>query len=257
MNLARVTAYHPETGKVDLLFLTTNRRVPGVRVMAEHASSHSGRAGQATPDGQTSGDPYAVPAAGARAVIACVAFYDGTPVVQGFLHGTDSEILFPDSDRVMDRTPSDFYHTVDGKGNAEWYHPSGAFVRIATDPAHEDLAGKDFQGKFKLRRNTGNKVHIHIEQAGGVASVDIDPDGKVMVLAQGGASLKAPDLLVDVDDSRFTGNVSIDGGLKVGEGVDVGEGVNAAGDVVGKGVSLSGHVHTKVKLGTDKSGPPG
>jgi len=257
MNLARVTAYHPETGKADLLFLVSGKRVPGVRVMAEHASSHSGRSGHAIPAGQDGGDPYAVPATGERKLIACVAFYDGVPVVQGFLHGTDSELLFPDADRVMDRSPSDFYHTIDGQGNAEWFHPSGAFVRIATDPTHEDLTGKDFQGRFKVRRNTDQRVHIHIEQAGGVASVDIDPDGKVRVLAGGGAELKAPDLLVDVPDSRFTGNVGIDGGLTVGQGVDVGDGVHAGGDVVGSGVSLSGHKHTLVKSGTDKSGPPG
>jgi hypothetical protein len=273
MNLARVTAYHPETNKVDLLFLADNRRVPGVRVMGAHASTSSGRVGQAIPDGQNGANPLAVPAAGERALIACVAYYDGVPVVQGFLQPADSELMFADHDRVMDRTPSDFYHTVDGKANAEWFHPSGAYVRIGTSAAHEDLTGKDYHRKFTPRRNRDQKVHIHIEQAGGVAAVDIAPDGKITITSKadlqadiegkvtvnagGAASIKAPSALVDAASSRFTGNVTIDGGLTVGEGVDVGAGVTAHDDVVGGGISLISHKHMLVKAGTDKSGPPG
>lgn len=216
MNLARVTSYHPETGKADLLFLATGQRVPGVRVMAGSASSSSGRAGHAIPDGQKKADPYAVPAAGERALIACVAYYDGVPVVQGFLHGTDSELLFPDADRVMDRTPSDFYHTVDGKGNAEWYHPSGAFLRIATNPAHEDLTGRDYQGKFSVRRNRDKQVHIHVEQADGAASVDIAPGGRITITTKDGIVIdstrairvKAGGVDLDTPMLRVTGAIT-------------------------------------------------
>jgi hypothetical protein len=227
MNLARVTAYHPETGKADLLFLSNGRRVPGVRVMSAHASSSSGRVGQAVPDSQDASDPYAVPAAGDRKLIACVAYYDGVPVVQGFLHDADSELLFPDADRMMDRTPSDFYHTVDGAANAEWFHPSGAYVRIGTDPAHEDLTGQDFQGKFTVRRNTDKQVHIHIEQAGGLATVDIAPSGAIKVTSKSTVDFTAEESITVTTKANMT--VKADGYVAVtaGGAVDV----KASGDI--------------------------
>lgn len=183
MNLARVVFIHPERNKVDLVFLADGRRVAGVRVMSGEASSSSGRTGLVKPDAQDLDDPYAAPARSGRDVIACVAFYDGQPVVQGFLFPEVAECMFPDLDRFMHRTASDFYHTVDGQGNAEWFHPSGAYVRIATAQAHEDLRGKDFDAKFNPRRNAEKQVHIHIEQAGGVASVNIAPNGHIEVVS--------------------------------------------------------------------------
>jgi hypothetical protein len=179
MNLARVVAVHPERNKVDLVFLADNRRVPGVRVMSGEASTTSGRVGIPTPAAQALQDPYDAPAKSERDLIACVAYYDGQPVVQGFLFPEVAECLFTDPERYMHRTASDFYHTVDGKANAEWFHPSGAYIRVASDPEHEDLNGKDYDKKFNPKRNSDNKVHIHIEQAGGVASIDISPSGDI------------------------------------------------------------------------------
>lgn len=290
MNLARVTAYHPETHKADLLFIKDGRLVPGVRVMCADASTDSGTIGLAVPDAQAKADPYAPPAAGERVLIACVGYYDGMPVVQGFLFPEVSEMLFPDPGRIMVRTPSDFYHTVDGKANAEWFHPSGAYVRIATTPAHEDLVGKDRHGKFNPRRNSGEKVHIHIEQAGGMASVDIDPDGKITIMsesdlvaefqgaatvhtvgkttitAESGATVKAPEVLVDSPKSRFTGEVEVDGLLTYKGGMAGSGGTGGAAavitgkvrvsdDVEANGISLAGHTHTEQGDGKDVSKP--
>lgn len=286
MNLARVVAIHPERHKVDLVFLTDGRRVPGVRVMSGEASSSSGRTGLAKPDAQDLADPYAAPARSTRDLIACVAFYDGQPVVQGFLFPEVSECLFEDLDRVMDRTPSDFYHTVDGKGNAEWFHPSGAYVRIATDPAHEDLKGKDFDAKFNPKRNAEKQVHIHIEQAGGTASINIAPSGAiaikskatlqadidgavtvnghstVTVNADGKATVKAPEVLVDSPDSTFTGKVTVAGlftyqsGLAGTGAANISGAIAATGDVTAAGVSVENHVHSGVAGGPSTSGAP-
>jgi len=290
MNLARVTAVHPETNKVDLLFIADGRPVPGVRVMCADASTASGTIGLALPDAQAKGDPYAPPAAGERVLIACVGYYDGLPVVQGFLFPEVSEMLFPDPERVMVRTPSDFYHTVDGKGNAEWFHPGGAYVRIGTSPAHEDLTGKDRHGLFNPRRNAGEKVHIHIEQAGGVASVDIAPDGKItitsksdlvaefegradvhtvgetIIKADAGATIKAPSILLDTDAARCTGTLTVDklltykGGM-AGSGGSGGAAAVITGkvrvteDVEAGGISFVGHTHTEQGDGADVSKP--
>lgn len=190
MKLAKVVAVHASSNKVDLLFMDDNRRVPGVKVMSHDASSSSGRVGLPTPDAQASDDPYLAPAISSRDLIACVAFYDGLPVVQGFLHPEVSEMFFPDPDRMMERTPSDFYHTVDGKGNAEWFHPSGAYIRMGTDPAHEDLTGKDYNQSFNAKRNADQKIHFHIAQAGGKASIDIDPDGNVVITHGGNMTIQ-------------------------------------------------------------------
>jgi len=266
MNLARVVAVHPESHRVDLLFLATNQRVPGVRVMSGAASSSSGMFGLATPTSQKAADPYDDPTKGDRVLIACVGYFDGQPVVHGFIFPEVSEILFADPDRVMHRTPSDFYHTVDGAGNAEWFHPSGAYVRIATDPAHEDLRGKDYNGKFNPKRNAGNKVHIHIEQAGGTASVNIAPDGAIViksaatllaevadtvtVKAGGATTVEAPSVLIDSPETHITGTLLVDGAVTIKAGM------TSTGDVVADGISLTKHPHGGVKAGPDTSGKP-
>lgn len=292
MNLARVVAVHPESNMVDLVMLVDNRRVPGVRVMSHDASSTSGTIGLPKPGAQALPNPYSAPLPTGRELVACVAYYDAVPVVQGFLFPQVAECLFADPERVLARTPSDFYHTVDGKGNAEWFHPSGAYLRIATDPAHEDLTGADFNGRFAATRNAGNAVHIHIEQAGGKASVDIDPAGNIViksaasltadiageinvhsggsttVKADGGATVVAPSVLVDSPDSHFTGTVTVDGLLTFKGGMAGSGGSGGAtasitgavavsgGDVTANGISLVNHTHGGVKAGSDSSGPP-
>lgn len=243
MKLARVTAYHPETNKADLLFLATGQRVPGVRVMSPQASSSSGRVGQAIPDGQTGADPFAVPRVGERALIACVAYYDGVPVVQGFLPKEDSELLFADHDRVMERTPSDFYQTTDGKGNTEWYHPSGAYMRIGTSAAHEDLTGKDYQGKFKVRRNTNQQVYMHFAQAGGKAAITLSPDGQITLQTVKGFLLASEGLIEIKTDFGIKINSAKSIRIKAG-GVDLDTPMLRVTGSVTSGIGITGSFTT-------------
>lgn len=225
MNLAKVVAVHPESHSVDLLVLDDNRRLPGVKVMSPAASSSSGVFGLARPPSQDAADPYVEPFDGKRDIVACVGYYQGIPVVVGFLFPTVSQCLFTDQDRYLHRTASDFYHTVDGKGNAEWFHPSSAYIRIGEAPEHEDLTGKDINRIWKVSRNTSRKVHIHVGQAGGTASIDISPSGTVVVFAE---KVIANTELVQVN----------------------------GGDVVADGVSLKFHTHGGVRSGGDSSGAP-
>lgn len=274
MKLAKVTAVHPEKHKVDLLFLDDGRRVPGVKVMTGMASSSSGMAGLATPDAQDSPDPYDAPAKSGRDLIACVGFYQDVPVVIGFLFPEVSECLFADLDRYLHRTASDVYWTVDGKGNAELFHPCGAYIRLATNPAHEDLKGKDFHQRFNPKRNADRQVHIHIQQAGGAASIDISPSGAIeiksvsttRVTSDGGVKVQAPSVEVDSPDSHFTGKLTVDGLLTFNGGMagSGGAGGKAAtlsgtlevtgGDVTADGKSFKGHTHPGDSGGT--TGPP-
>lgn len=233
MNLAKVVAIHPESNMVDLLVLDDNRRLAGVRVMSPEASSSSGLAGLVVPSSQNAPDPYAVAFDGDRDTVACVGYYRGMPVVMGFLFPTVTQCLFVDMDRYLHRTASDFYHTVDGKGNAEWFHPSGAYIRVGTSPAHEDLTARDFNKSWAIKRNTDNAVHIHIEQAGGVASVNIAPDGAISVQAAQSVTVTAPQIIANTELIQVNG-----------------------GDVVADGVSLKNHTHGGVKAGGDASAAP-
>lgn len=276
MKLAKVVRVHPESNKVDLLVLDDGRRLAGVQVMALDASSSSGTACLPTPDSQDLPDPYEAPTVSGRDLIAVVGFYGYLPIVMGFLYPEVSQCLFTDRDRYIHRTPSDLYWTVDGQGNAECYHPSGAYIRIGTSPDHDDLTEKDFDKIFKITRNTGNAVHMHIEQAGGVASVDIAPDGAITAYsaktihatADAGATLVAPTVLVDSPDTHFTGKVTIDDLLtfKGGMAGSGGSGGFAAtmtggmkvtgGDVVADTISLKSHRTTGVQPGSGTSGTP-
>jgi hypothetical protein len=150
MKLAKVVAVHPESHSVDLLVMDDGRRLPGVQVMSPFASSSHGLAGLARPKSQDLPDPYSAPFDGKRDIIACVGFYRDAPIVMGFLFPQVSQVLFSDYDRVMDRSPSDAYWTIDKDGNSEYFHPSGTYIRVAVNPEHEDLTGKDADKIWKI-----------------------------------------------------------------------------------------------------------
>lgn len=191
LKIAKVVAVHPESHSVDLVVLDDDRHLAGVKVMSGSASSTAGVAALVKPAAQDEADPFSAQNGSGRDVFAVLAFYNELPVVLGFLYPSVAECLFPDYDRYMNRTASDVYFTVDGKGNAELFHPAGAFVRIAETPGHEDLRGKDVNGKFDPARNADKQVHIHIEQAGGTAILDIAPNGAITISSQETISIAA------------------------------------------------------------------
>lgn len=178
---AKVVAIHPESNQVDVVCLRTGARYAGVRVLSPVATGQTGTANLHMPD-CTNG--YDSENTGKRDVVAGICFYREVPFVVGFLYPEVSECLFDRNDFKVDRHASDVYSTVDANGDMELHHPSGAYVRIAQDPAHEDLTGKDYDGIWAIKRNTDKRVHIHVEQAGGVAFVDITPDGQIDVYAK-------------------------------------------------------------------------
>ena len=158
----------------------------------------------------------------------------------GFIYPQVGQMQFEDVGRTVFRHPSDVYVSIDDEGNFELAHPSGAFVRIGTSAEHEDLTGKDYDGRWKIERNTGQQTHIHIEQ--GDTSVDISPDGDVVV--------KAPYVKLDAEKVVLGGRTTIDGSLHV-KGK-----IGATGDVIANDglVSLAKHKHT---TGTPPAPPDG
>jgi phage gp45-like len=215
LDLARVLDIHPESNSVDLELMDDGRKMAGVTCMSPLAGTDFGSAGLAPAEN----GGYGSKKSQSREIIAIVSWVNQLPIVLGFIFPQVSQCLFMEKGRWVYRHPSDAYFTIDSKGNAEFYHPSGAFVRLGESGGHEDLTGKDYDGKWKITRNTSRKVNIHVEQSGGTASLNVAPDGSIVVNskstvtvnADGETTIKAPHVTVDTPEAHFTGNVVADG----------------------------------------------
>lgn len=208
LRLARVVAMHPEDHSIDLVMVDDGSRLAGIQVLTSSASSNSGVSDMPTPSTPASGDKWSLAERTDCDMIAVVGFFGLQPMVLGFLYPQVSQMLFKEPNRRMMRHASDVYSTIDGAGNTEFYHPSGAFIRIGTSPAHEDLTGKDVDGKWKISKNTGSQVHIHVEQAGGKASLDIAPDGAIVVDTLSTLTARATGAVSVTTDSTLTADVA-------------------------------------------------
>lgn len=287
LDLARVVASHPEANAVDLVFLSSGRQVAGVQVMAGAAGAAHGLHDLPQPLEQDVGpsDPFsAIGRAGdARMTLAVVAFYRELPVVLGFLFPQVAQCLFAERDRMVYRHASDLYFTIDAAGNAELSHPSGVFVRIGENPAHDDLTGRDFDARWAIERNTDRQPHLrvhlphtdlHADPAGnltvthaGNLAVNTGGDAAVVVggntsVASGGvASVVAQSVVLDAPETRCTGNLTVTGTLLAAGPLVFAAGITGAGsgggaigtitgtltivdgDVKADGISLKAHVH--------------
>jgi len=265
--LAKVVGIHWESHTVDLVFTKTGRSMRNVRVQSSSASTNTGLNDLPKPD-IPNGDPFVKGGnTGTRDIIATVQYFDDLPIVTGFLHPVSSEMMFSDQERMVYRHASDVYHTIDKDGNFEVYHPSGAYVRFGASPSHEDLTGKDFDKKWKIKRNTGKKINIHIEQADGVASVNIDPGGNIDINNAGNTSVStggnlsatvggtttiesSGDIKMTAPTITLNGAVVVNGALTQGKGSNGGScsmqgPLNVVGDVIADGISLTEHDHEK------------
>lgn len=215
LSLARVVNIHPESHAVDIVIMDDGRRISGVQVMSQSAGTDFGISDLALPDATG----YDAKNTKTRDIYAVVGWVRDIPMVLGFMFPQVAQCLFADKERMVYRHPSDVYLTIDGKGNTELYHPSGAYLRLGESGAHEDLTGKDYDKVWKIKRNTGRKVNIHLEQSGGTATVNISPDGAINVTSkstvtfesEGETTVKAPHVTVDTPEAKFTGNVVADG----------------------------------------------
>lgn len=274
--LAKVVAIHPESNCVDVVVLRTGMPMAAVRVLSGMATGQTGRADLHAPDCTQGFESLNT---GERDIVAAISFYGEYPFVVGFLYPEAAQCLFKREDFKVDRHASDVYHTIDSAGNIELAHPGGAFVRIAETPAHEDLTGKDRDALWKIKRNTSRRVHIHVEQAGGKASVNIDPDGNIDIIHAGNLTTNTGGALtvavagsttitsggsITMNAPSITMNapqVTINGALAQGKGANGGgcsmQGpVAVTNDVVAGGKSLMGHVHSGVTPGGGNTGAP-
>lgn len=242
LSLAKVIKFHPESNAADLLFIDDGSRVPMVQVMCGNASTDSGTSDFAQPGESPSGNEWDPQNSKGRDVFAVVGFYRKVPIVMGFLFPQIAECLFQRDNFKVDRHASDVYTVIDANGNTELYHPSGTYFRIATNPDHEDLTGKDFDGRWKITKNTDKAVHVRLMlRNAGVQKglIEIDPDGNAKFELAGDM-----DISVGGDMSITTEKLTVDGDIDV------------TGDVVAAGISLSTHTHGGVQSGSGSTGTP-
>jgi hypothetical protein len=271
----RVAAVHPEDYSVDLVMTDNGQPLAGVQVLSHHASTDSGSASLPNPAMPASGNKWDLTQQTGRDVMAAVATFGPYAVVIGFRYPQICQMLFADLDRVINRHPSDFYTSTDSSGNFEAYHPSGTYFRVGTSPAHEDLTGKDIDGRWKIAKNTGAAVYAHLQVANAgavVATFDIDPSGNVTVTHNGNlainttgtanvnvtgdATIVAPSVTIQSPMTHVTGSLTVDGALTFKGGMTGSGGTGAAtmqltgtmqvleGDVLADTISLKGHHHT-------------
>lgn len=242
--LARVVATHPEDNSLDLVVINTGGRLAGVQLMSQDGGSRSGTVNM--PDVAEPKDGKWGMQETEDDLIAVVDYIDGQPIVTGFIYPQVNQMTFKDKKLKVQRHQSDFYHSIDGDGNAQWVHPSGTYIRIGEAADLDDLKGKDTDGRFDASRNSGKKVSVRIGMGGGTAEFTISPDGAIKVVtkasvdveADGPVTVKASHVEVDTPDAHFTGTIHADG------------------DIVAGTVSLQNHVNSGVQPGPGNSGKP-
>lgn len=184
LRLAKVVKTYPDGHSVDLVMYDDDSPQTNVQVLSSMATRRSGVSGLIDPTPPPDGE-WGNQDTHDEDIYAVVGYMRGSPLVLGFIYPQVNQMTFPHKNRLTIRSPADLYATVDKDANFEMYHPSGAYIRFATDRNHEDLTAKDYDKKWKIDRNTDKRIHIHIEQAGGVAKVNIDPDGNISVTNDG------------------------------------------------------------------------
>lgn len=212
LSIVKVIAFH-EKNTADVLDLKTGAKMPRVQFMSgSPASTNSGSI--ATPEPTKGGGDYSPFETKDRDIYAVLAHFGNVPIIMGFLYPQVSQMFFADLARTFSRHASDVYSTTDGDGNVEVYHPSGTFLRIATDPNHEDLTGKDIDKKWKITKNKDKAVHVRL-----VVARDGDIKADIHVLPSGHVNVTTPQVTVK-------GNVTIEGDGGVTGGWTVGAGAS-------------------------------
>lgn len=273
LRIGRVADVHPEDHSVDLVMTDDGSRLAGVQVMSTSASTNTGMNDLVAPSLPQSGDKWDLRQKTDRDLLAVVSFFGQMPIVLGFLFPQVCQMLFADKNRRVVRHSSDVYTSVDDAGNVELYHPSGTYLRIGASGAHEDLTGKDFDGKWRITKNTSSAVHLRMTVANAglqVASFDVDPSGNIAVTHSGNlsvntngtatvttggaATVNAPSVTVNAPNSTFTGNVTVEGLFSYMNGIAGHAGSNGSsingtlnivsGDVRADSIGLKTHYHS-------------
>lgn len=180
LRLAKVAYVYPEAQTMDVIFLDTGDYCKGVQLMSHYGGTDFGFT-SGLPRPHTEGwDQNKDTQPGRRDIVCVIAAINSRPICLGFLYPQVTQMAFKkedDPDRMIERHPSDHYRTIDSKANFEQYHPGGAWFRMGEGIQHEDLTGKDFDGRWRLQHNGGTDPSITLwNQApdGGYTRLTID-----------------------------------------------------------------------------------
>ena len=253
---AIVVDTHPEDHSVDLVMVDDGARLTGVPVLGLGASARSGHVDM--PEVPKKGtNKWDITQRNGQDMEAVVGFFGkSNPVVVGFVYPQISQMTFKDSKRRFNRHQSDVYHTIDGNGNMELFHPSGTFVRIAETPGHENLERRNFDENMALDRNKNRRVHIHIEMAGAKAVLNISTDGAVSLSGQSASISVEQNISMTAGGTmslQSGGNMTLKAPAIIGDTPNLNV---PSGDVHASQVSLVHHKNTGVMAGPALSGPP-
>lgn len=239
---AIVVECHPEDNSVDLVMCDDGARLTGVPVMAHSASARSGSVDMPEMPKKTGASKWDITQRHGQDMEALVAVMGrGNPLVLGFIYPQISQMTFKDPKRKLSRHQSDFYHTIDGEGNFEICHPSGAFVRIAKSIEHEDLTKKNFDESLEFDRNKDLEIKIHISTSEGTATITLDPYGVITIHAEKEVTIEAAEKIsLSAEEIKLNGKVTISGASVRHNNVNIG----------------SSHKHGGVTPGGGQSGPP-
>lgn len=184
IRFAKVTKVHNEHRAVDFVYLDTGWQISGAQVMAPTGSTCTGDLD--LPEPIITGEQWDPVLSDQRDLIAVVADWGGHPIVLGFLLPQVSEMVFEEPNRYVHRHASDFYETIDDDANFELSHPSGAYIRIGTSTGHEDLTGRDYDGRWQIKRNKGKNTNVVVANNTnkGGCYIHLTPYGDVIVEGQ-------------------------------------------------------------------------
>jgi len=183
IRLARVTYVHPEGQKMEVIFLDTGDYGRDVQVMSPYAGTDFGFTSGIPSPAVEGHDENMTNDQDQRHITAVVANIQGIHVALGFLYPQVTEMAFTkssDPDRMIERNPSDFYRTVSSAADMDMVHPGGAFFRIGAGDTPDDLAGRDFDGRWRIKHNKKDAT-ITLSTKG--AEVQLLPSGVITIKA--------------------------------------------------------------------------
>jgi hypothetical protein len=246
--LGIVVAVYPEGNSIDVLMPKRGDRLANVQCAAHTGSSNTGimdlpEIGLPVDDTRWN---IQLQGQAERYVRAIIWHVDGMPICMGFLLPQLTQMTFQRDNFRVSRHASDVYHTINGNGDTEWYHPSGTFMRVAAAPAHEDLTNQDVDASWAVKNNTAAAPYVSLTVANAgavVATIQVDPSGDITitnkgnttinttgnaavnvtgtttVISTGAAELKAPTVLIDSPATTVTGSLLVEGALTFQSGM--------------------------------------
>lgn len=233
-----VVAVYPEGQSIDVLMSEDGSRLSNVQVMVPSGSSSTGLVDLPDPGLPSDNSRWNFNTQPERYLRAVIAFYRAAPICIGFLLPQVTQMTFKQKNRRIMRHASDVYSTIDDSGNLEVFHPSGVYFRIATNPAHEDLTGLDVDQKWKIARNTGQAVHVHLAAMNGT-TFDVDPTGNVTInVPNGTTALTCPAGVTVTAPTHFIGDMQVDGNITVNGDVGITGNLGVTGDVTFNGATV-------------------